>query len=297
MAQRLKPMPTAILLCGKKHIHEMTLAEAEPVTEQSGQPETTVEQELETAAETAIKKVEALTNKMEEETDSERRKQLRKERSMWKKHVKLIQENLLPRVVLYQKQIAQFGERNSFSKTDPDATFMRMKEDHMKNGQLKPGYNVQMATQNQFILFYSIHQRPGDTRCFIPHLEKLAAPGLPMPKTVIADAGYGSEENYLYAIGQEKEPRFESLFPYGTYVKEQTRKHKKDLKHAKNWTYDEHEDHFICPNGRRVIFKKYQQKTNASGYEQSYKIYECEDCTGCPLKAQCTKSKGNRQVQ
>ena len=63
------------------------------------------------------------------------------------------------------------GERNSFSKTDKDATFMRMKEDHMKNGQLKPGYNVQMATENQFILFYSIHQRPTDTRCFIPHME------------------------------------------------------------------------------------------------------------------------------
>ena len=90
-----------------------------------------------------------------------------------------------------------FGDRNSYSKTDKDATFMRMKEDHMKNGQLKPGYNVQMGTENQFILFYTIHQRPTDTRCFIPHMEKLASSSLPMPKTVIADAGYGSEENYV----------------------------------------------------------------------------------------------------
>ncbi|MFP3514201.1 IS5/IS1182 family transposase, partial [Peribacillus sp. SIMBA_075] len=82
-----------------------------------------------------------------------------------------------------------FGGRNSFSKTDPDATFMRMKDDHMKNGQLKAAYNVQMATENQFILYYSMHQRPTDTRCFLPHLEKLAASSLPMPKMIIADAG------------------------------------------------------------------------------------------------------------
>jgi hypothetical protein len=52
-----------------------------------------------------------------------------------------------------------------------------------------------MATENQFILFYRLHQRPTDTRCFIPHMERLAASSLPMPKTVIADAGYGSEED------------------------------------------------------------------------------------------------------
>lgn len=171
-----------------------------------------------------------------------------------------------------------------------------MKEDHMKNGQLKPGYNVQLATEKQFILFYSIHQRPTDTRCFIPHLEKLASSSLPMPKTVVADAGYGSEENYLYAIGEDKEPRFDFLIPYGSYIKEQTKRYKKDIQHAKNWTYEEHDDRFICPNGRYVLFKKYQMKKNRSGLEQSFKVYECEDCSDCPLKQACTKAKGNRQV-
>ncbi len=122
---------------------------------------------------------------------------------------------------------------------------MRMKEDHMKNGQLEPDDNVQMATENQFILFYSIHQRPADTRCFIPHMEKLANTSLPMPKKVIADAGYGSEENYLYAVGDDREQRFEFLIPYGTYLKEQTRKYKNDIKNAKNWEYD---------RGRRLFY-------------------------------------------
>lgn len=79
-----------------------------------------------------------------------------------------------------------------------------MKEDPMKNGQLKPGYNVQMGTENQLILFYSIHQCPTDTLCLIPHLEKLESTPLPMTKTIIADTGYGNEENDVYALGDRE---------------------------------------------------------------------------------------------
>ncbi|WP_339230226.1 IS1182 family transposase [Aeribacillus sp. FSL K6-2833] len=279
-----------------KHIHELTQLEAGTGQKESDQHTEITEQNLEEIAKEIEEKVETLTEEIEKETDTSIRKEKRKKRSQLKKSVKQIREDFLPRMARYKEQKEMFGDRNSYSKTDKDATFMRMKEDHMKNGQLKPGYNVQMGTENQFILFYTIHQRPTDTRCFIPHMEKLASSSLPMPKTVIADAGYGSEENYVYAVGDEKEPRFEFLIPYGSYVKEQTRTYKKDIKNAKNWTYCEEEDCFICPNGRRVTFKKYQNKKNPSGYEQSFKIYECEDCTDCPLKAKCTKAKGNRQV-
>ncbi|GBG06507.1 putative transposase [Paenibacillus agaridevorans] len=144
------------------------------------------------------------TEQIAQASDSEARKSLRKERSTWKQPLKQI----FPRLAKYEQQKGCFGDRNSYSKTDPDATFMRMKEDHMKKGQLKSGYNVQMVTENQFFLLYSIHQRPTDTRCFIPHMERLGASSLPMPKTMVADLGYGSEENHLYAIGEEKEPRF-----------------------------------------------------------------------------------------
>jgi transposase len=257
-------------------------------------------EELPTKLEEVAKKLEgkvfSMTDQIDNEVNTEKRKEMRKKRSTFKKPLKLIREDFLPRLAKYKEQNELFGDRNSYSKTDTDATFMRMKEDHMKNGQLKPGYNVQMATENQFVLFYTIHQRPTDTRCFIPHLEKLAESSLPMPKTVIADAGYGSEENYLYAVGEEKDPRFDFLIPYNSYMKEQTKKYKNDLKNAKNWTYEEQDDQFICPNGRRVLFKKYLTKKNRSGFEQSYKVYESEDCTGCPFKPKCTKAKGNRQV-
>lgn len=111
-----------------------------------------------------------------------------------KKAVRKLRKDLLPRLLKYEQYQKLLGDRNSFSKTDPDATFMRMKEDHMRNGQLKPGYNVQMGTENQFILAYSLHQRPTDFRCLQPHMEKAQQLLGIRPKMVIADAGYGSEE-------------------------------------------------------------------------------------------------------
>ena len=59
----------------------------------------------------------------------------------------------------YEGHLTTMGERSSYSKCDPDATFMRMKEDAIFNGQLKPGYNIQIATENQFITNYGIFLR------------------------------------------------------------------------------------------------------------------------------------------
>jgi len=182
-----------------QQIQEITEFECIQSTVEELEKEITPEQ-LEIIAQELEEQVTTLTDTIAAEKDVTVRKDIRSQRSVLKKPLKLIRENFLPRLDRY-KQHEIFGERNSYSKTDHDATFVRMKDDHMKNGQLKAAYNVQMATENQFILFYSMHQRPTDTRCFIPHLEKLAASSLPMPKTVIADAGYGSEENYLYALG------------------------------------------------------------------------------------------------
>src|SRR5690606_39708634 len=78
---------------------------------------------------------------------------------------------IFPRLEKYEQQLATLGERNSYSKTDVDATFMRLKDDHMQNGQLKPAYNTQISTEEQFITHYSIHQSAGDTTTLKDHLE------------------------------------------------------------------------------------------------------------------------------
>lgn len=130
-------------------------------------------------------------------------------------------------------------------------------------------------------------------------MEKLLARNLRVPEVVVADAGYASEQNYLYALGEEdseqtKDPRFQLVAPYNTYIKKRTFKNEK--KNVKNWAYVEKEDYFICPNKQRVVFKKYMKKKTKEGFTQDFKIYECEDCSECPFKSECTKAKGNRQV-
>ncbi|MGG3533888.1 IS1182 family transposase, partial [Paenibacillus rhizolycopersici] len=152
--------------------------------------------ELGEASSLTSEKLEKAVQQLEEKL-----KQVPKNKPL-KKAVRTLRTDLLPRLQKYEQQLGILGERNSYSKTDTDATFMRMKEDHMRNGQLKPGYNVQIGTENQFIVGYSLHQRPTDTRTLKPHLEKVKTQLGRIPGTVIADAGYGSEENYAYLEGE-----------------------------------------------------------------------------------------------
>ncbi len=127
---------------------------------------------------------------------SELNKKLKEPNKKITKELEKLQEEHLPKLEKYEKDLVILGNRNSYSKTDPDATFMRMKEDHMKNGQLKPAYNPQISTENQFITNVTIHQTPNDTTTLKSHLEEFEKMYQKQSKTVVADAGYGSEENY-----------------------------------------------------------------------------------------------------
>lgn len=102
-------------------------------------------------------------------------------------------EKYLTRQRKYDEKNKYFGDRNSFSKTDPDATFMRMKDDHMKNGQLKPAYNITLAVDAEYIVGTLISSERSGARTFIPIMEKLLPFGYTKP---VADAGFESEENY-----------------------------------------------------------------------------------------------------
>jgi transposase len=209
------------------------------------------------------------------------------------KDLKKIETDYLPRLKRYQEQESKLAGRNSYSKTDVDATFMRMKEDHMKNGQLKPGYNVQIGTENQFIVGYSIHQNRTDTGCLIPHLEHFQKMTGRKPKNIIADAGYGSEENYEYIESKQ----IEAYVKYNEFYLEQKRKFKKNPLNAKNWKYDEKADEFICCRGKHLKYIFTRQRKSDLGYISQRRVYECEDCSNCPLKSKCTRSIGNRRME
>jgi len=207
--------------------------------------------------------------------------------------VKKLAEDCLPRQKKYEEQERKLAGRNSYSKTDEDATFMRMKDDYMKNGQLKPGYNLQMGTEGQFVVGFSVHQRPGDPGCLVPHLEKVKAQFGRLPKNVIADSAYGSEENYAY-LEQEQVGNY---LKYNSFGKEQRPRYKPNSFAADQLKYDPETNELICPAGKRLTYQyTFHQKTD-NGYRGERQYYQAEDCTGCPLKVQCHKAKGNRRVQ
>jgi transposase len=210
-----------------------------------------------------------------------------------KKGLKTVETDYLVRKKKYEKAKKICGKRNSYSKTDPDATFMRMKEDHMGNGQLKPGYNVQIGTENGFVTGYDIFPNPTDTRTLKPHLRRQKKRIGVSPKVVIADAGYGSEENYQYLENKKSV----AVIKYTMFQKEQTRKWKKDMWKVDNWQYDMEGKQYVCPNGKHLTWQKTYKRRTDAGYPITIDQYECESCKYCRLKKLCTKAKGNRRIE
>jgi len=210
-----------------------------------------------------------------------------------KKAVKKLTEDYLPRLKKYEEQEKILAGRNSYSKTDTDATFMRMKEDHMKNGQLKPGYNVQIGTENQIIVGFSIHQKATDTGLLIPHLEGLEKQLGKLPANIVADAGYGSEENYEYL----EEKQCNGYVKYNNFHFEQTKKFQKNRFIIEHFRYEQKPDQYICPEGKRLHFKDIEKHISANEYRTERRVYQCNECNTCSCREACTTSKTGRTIQ
>ena len=192
----------------------------------------------------------------------------------------------LERLKRYNLDIHICGDRNSYSKTDRDATFMHMKEDHMKNGQLKPGYNVNVATVSEYIIGNYISSDRTDTKTLIPFLEKLCKKH-PV-KRVVVDSGYESEENYHYVDGSEQLPLF--VKPSNHEQKKQ-RKYQTDIGRRENMQYDSEKDEYTCAQGKQLKAVSTKRRRSETGYIQEVTIYECADCKGCPVKEKCIRQK------
>jgi hypothetical protein len=185
----------------------------------------------------------------------------------------------------YEQREAILGERNSYSKTDPDATFMRMKEDHMQNGQLKPGYNLQMSTNKQIITHYSVHQKPTDTTTFIPHFQEFEKLYQKLPESITADAGYGSEENYEFI--EQKDIHGYVKYNYFHKDQKQLRKGKDDLKGTHNLHCNQAADTYYCPRCQAMGRVGSRNRSTGTCYQQSYALYQAKNCNNCPLRAGC----------
>ena len=252
-----------------------------------------IEQVIEEDSKDTTKDIELTTEEFSSRV--ERIKERMQQDGMTKQQRRQIKEldSAVEKMQEYDHKKEVLGSRNSYSKSDEDATFMRMKEDAMLNGQLKPGYNVQISTENQFITNYGIYQRPTDTGTLIDYLESFKERYGIKSKEVVADAGYGSEQNYNYMLENEMVP----YVKYNYFHKEQKRKQRNNPYLQQNLLYDKEQDVFICPNNKKLIHTDTYTRTTELGYESKVDKYECEDCSDCPLKSECTKARGNREIE
>jgi transposase len=226
------------------------------------------------------------------------RAQKKKDTKPAQKILKKLSDDCLPRLEKYEKQGEVLAGRNSYSKTDPDAVCMRMKEDRGNEKPWpKPAYNIQIGTEGQFIVGFSVHNQAGDTSCLIPHLEGVRKGLGRLPEKIVSDAGYGSEENYDYL----EQKGAGNYLKYNTFY--QDTHHYRDVDiirqhqfRAENFGYNTEKDEFICPAKQRLHFSHISHHKTDNGYEADRRHYECDHCKDCPLRSQCTKAKGNRSI-
>ena len=192
----------------------------------------------------------------------------------------------------YNSRLEQMEGRNSISKTDPSATFMRMKEDAMCNGQTKPGYNLQISSENQFITDFALFPNPTDTLTFIPFLGSFPGRYGHFPKRVVADSGYGSEENYRFM----DEAGIEGFVKYNRFHLEHRPRYKPDTFHPDSLYYNEEGDYYICPMGQRMSRTGTLQTRTEGGYISQSACYRAIRCKGCPLRCLCYKAKANQRT-
>ncbi|MDR1552223.1 MAG: IS1182 family transposase [Prevotellaceae bacterium] len=213
------------------------------------------------------------------------------------KAIKILEEKQLPKLAEYENHLETLGNRNSYSKTDTSATFMHLKDDHMQNGQLKPAYNLQIGTENQFISHFDFFSNPADFLTFKPFVngfrERFEGNFGKVLKKAIADSGYGSEENYEFMEANEIEP----FVKFPMFHKEQKRAFKNNAFLAQNLFYNKEKDFFVCPIGQRMEKVGEAKRKTDSGFISFVSHYEARNCEGCPLKCLCHKAKGNRRIE
>lgn len=221
-------------------------------------------------------------------SDKEDRKKLKEK----KRQVKQLEEHR-DKLQEYDIHLETMGGRNSYSKTDPDATFMRMKEDAMNNGQTKPGYNLQIGTEEQFITDFALFPNPTDTLTFIPFEESFFHRYGKLPQEAVADAGYGSEENYRFM----DENGMEAFVKYNWFHKEQKPRFQPNPFHPDHMFYNAEEDYYVCPMGQHMKRIGSRRGKTESGYVTESACYRAQRCEGCPLRCLCFKAEGNRIIE
>lgn len=215
-------------------------------------------------------------------------------------HRKTMQQRHYERITEYADKLEEYvekiaicgEERNSYSKTDHSATFMRIKTDYMGNDQLLPAYNVQIGVADEYIAVVDVNQYRSDMDCFIPLMNRFKNIYGFYPKYPVADAGYGSYNNYIFCEQND----MEKYMKFTMFKKETTDKeyHENPFR-AVNFPIGD-DGIMRCPNGKAFHFR-YRQHVEGNKYGRQEEVYQCEDCSGCQYAEKCKKTDKNRTVK
>ncbi|MFM1533583.1 IS1182 family transposase [Helcococcus ovis] len=206
-----------------------------------------------------------------------RKTQIQRDYELYKSWLEKLEE--------YEYHLEIMGERNSYSKTDHDATFMRMKDDHMMNGQLKPGYNIQLATNGQFIIDVYGSHHPNDMNILPLFLDKLYPKYYNYLDRIVCDSGYESLENYTYL----KDHCLSAFIKPSNYEISKKKSYIKDISKRENMEYVEDGDYYICANDKKLVREKDRTRVRKSGFRETDKVYKCYECDNCPHQKACNK--------
>ena len=217
----------------------------------------------------------------EDEQTTQKRKNIKKATT----RLRWIENKELKKLQKYESQEQILAGRNSYSKTDTDASFMRMKDDR-----LRAGYNVMLGTEDLFIVNYSIHQKAGESGLLVPHAEKLRQRLNRLPENIIGDSAYGTFENYTYLNKHQTG----NYLKFNTFHRENKRQHQDNPYLRDNMPYDRHKDEFTCPQGRKLQYEKTVKNTSYNGFASQRQIYACKDCSNCPEASACLKKSDNQ---
>ena len=200
-------------------------------------------------------------------------------------------KQLLERKDDYARKKEILNCRNSFSKTDPDAVAMMMKD----KVTIRPGYNEGIAVENGFVLNYVVSDNCGDSVSFVPLMDGVIDNIEKNPESVNTDGAYGNEENHIYL----EDKKIGNFLKFNQYHKEKSKAWRDKKIRLADFTYDEEKDQFTCPNNEVFSLLEEQERITKTGYKQKFRIYRPPErvCKKCPFKEKCTTAKETRTLQ
>ena len=138
----------------------------------------------------------------------------------------------------------------------------------------------------------NVNQYRSDMDCFVPLMNKFYTTYGFYPKYPVADAGYGSYNNYIFC----EQHGMEKYMKFTMFKKETTdRKYHEDPFRAVNFPIGE-DGIMRCPNGKK-FYIQYRKNIKGNKYGRQEEFYQCEDCCGCPYAEQCKTTDKNRTVR